>query len=210
MIRIKTMKFSEKLKACRKGAGLTQSQVAEQLHVSRKTVSGWENEHSFPDVTSLVQLSDIYGVPVDDLLRDNRLLGHYEEEDQELKKSHKFLKFAYVINIIFLILGYLDFFRAFGFHFFLIPLVLLGNGLLFISHFSSWHIFQDIKIRVKIALSFFALLILNVILNVVDVSIWNEFNKVDIYYLSGVVLGRLILILVLTLGLILLPVVLVN
>ena len=67
------MKFSEKLKVCRKHAQLTQSQVAEQLHVSRKTISGWENDHSFPDVGSLVQLSDIYDVRLDDLMRDDHL-----------------------------------------------------------------------------------------------------------------------------------------
>lgn len=55
------MDISEKLKRCRTDKSLTQAQVAEKLHVSRKTISGWENGRSYPDINSFVKLSDLYG-----------------------------------------------------------------------------------------------------------------------------------------------------
>lgn len=50
------MKLSEKLKYCRTKANLTQGEVSDLIHVSRKTISGWENDRSFPDINGLFAL----------------------------------------------------------------------------------------------------------------------------------------------------------
>ncbi len=72
----------EKLKAMlgsniavyRKRQGLTQAGLAEKLNYSDKAVSKWERGESMPDVVTLVQLAELFGVTVDDLLHDpNRL-----------------------------------------------------------------------------------------------------------------------------------------
>lgn len=42
-----------------KGKKLTQKGLADILHVSRKTISGWENGRGYPDVKSVIKLSDI-------------------------------------------------------------------------------------------------------------------------------------------------------
>jgi len=89
------MNLPERLKRCRANANLTQLQVSEKLHVSRKTISGWENGHSYPDTTSLVKISDIYNVSVDDLLRDERLLEHYADQEQAQTTNHKVMKGSY-------------------------------------------------------------------------------------------------------------------
>ena len=54
----------------RKANGLTQAKLAEQLNYSDKAVSKWERGESVPDVLTLVQLAELFGVTVDDLLRD--------------------------------------------------------------------------------------------------------------------------------------------
>ena len=54
----------------RKGAGLTQAGLAEKLNYSDKAVSKWERGESMPDVTTLVQLAEQFGVTVNDLLVD--------------------------------------------------------------------------------------------------------------------------------------------
>ena len=51
------MEFAEKLIALRKGKELTQEQLAEQLNVSRQSVSKWENGQAVPEVEKLVELS---------------------------------------------------------------------------------------------------------------------------------------------------------
>lgn len=68
----------EKLKAMlgkniavyRKRQGLTQAGLAEKLNYSDKAVSKWERGESMPDVITLVQLSEHFGITVNDLLRD--------------------------------------------------------------------------------------------------------------------------------------------
>lgn len=56
--------------ACRKAAGLTQAGLAEKLNYSDKAVSKWERGESIPDVITLMQLAEQFGIPVQDLLRD--------------------------------------------------------------------------------------------------------------------------------------------
>lgn len=59
------MQFSDKLKLARQQQQLTQTQIAEQLHVSPKTISSWENARSFPDIGTLVRISDFYDISLD-------------------------------------------------------------------------------------------------------------------------------------------------
>jgi len=67
---------SEKLKqrigsniaACRRRSNLTQAELAEKLNYSDKAVSKWERGESIPDVITLVQLAEQFGVSVNDLL----------------------------------------------------------------------------------------------------------------------------------------------
>ena len=66
------MEIGEKLKAARVTAQLTQEQVAEKIMVSRQTVSNWENGKSLPDIISVMNLSDLYGVTLDELLKGDQ------------------------------------------------------------------------------------------------------------------------------------------
>ena len=66
------MGIGEKLKAARVTAQLTQEQVAEKIMVSRQTVSNWENGKSLPDIISVMNLSDLYGVTLDELLKGDQ------------------------------------------------------------------------------------------------------------------------------------------
>lgn len=63
------MSFSENLQFIRAQAGVTQEQLAEQLDVSRQSVSKWEGGQSFPEMDTLLRICDLYGVNLDTLLR---------------------------------------------------------------------------------------------------------------------------------------------
>ena len=56
--------------AYRKRSGLTQAKLAEKLNYSDKAISKWERGESMPDVLTLVQLSELFEISVDELLRD--------------------------------------------------------------------------------------------------------------------------------------------
>lgn len=54
----------------RKAAGLTQAELAEKINYSDKSVSKWELGHGIPDVCVLIELANIYGVTLNDLVDD--------------------------------------------------------------------------------------------------------------------------------------------
>ena len=70
------MSFSENLQYIRSREHVTQEQLAEQLNVSRQSVSKWESGASFPEMHTLLQLCELYRVDLDTLLR-----GSMEEND---------------------------------------------------------------------------------------------------------------------------------
>lgn len=60
--------IGQRLQRLRKQAGMTQEEVASRLNITFQAVSKWENDISAPDISVLVELSDILGVTTDELL----------------------------------------------------------------------------------------------------------------------------------------------
>ena len=65
------MMFYEKLRQCREQLGLSQEDIAERLQITRQAVSKWERGINEPDIETIIRLSDIYGVTIDHLLRED-------------------------------------------------------------------------------------------------------------------------------------------
>ena len=81
------MLFSEKIKAARTARGLTQEDISQQLCISRQAVSKWENGVNEPDIMSIVRLSDILCVSLDELLRnDLPLVKKLARKERSYKK----------------------------------------------------------------------------------------------------------------------------
>ncbi len=94
------MEIGKKLKEARLGAKLTQEQAAERLFVSRQTISNWENEKTYPDIVSVIKLSDLYSISLDELLKgDTKMLEHLEESTDIVKSSQKLI-LAVIANIV--------------------------------------------------------------------------------------------------------------
>ena len=68
------MNFSEKLQILRKNKGLTQESLADKLNVSRQAVAKWESGQAYPDISNLIQISDLMSVTVDYLVRDQQCM----------------------------------------------------------------------------------------------------------------------------------------
>lgn len=98
------MEIGKQLKEARISSGLTQEEVAEKMNVSRQTISNWENEKTYPDIISVIALSDVYSISLDDLLKgDKKMIGHLEESTN-IVKSNKKLIAAIIANGFLLIL----------------------------------------------------------------------------------------------------------
>lgn len=98
------MEIGKKLKNARIEAGLTQEKAAEKIDVSRQTISNWENEKSYPDIISVIALSDLYYVSLDELLKGDQKMAEHLEESTNVVKSNKKLTGAILLNIILMIL----------------------------------------------------------------------------------------------------------
>lgn len=75
------MKFHEKLLQQRKTAGMTQSELAEKLNVSRQAVSRWEMGTAMPEVENLIMMSELFGVSLDYLLKDKEDRSEAKQEE---------------------------------------------------------------------------------------------------------------------------------
>ena len=64
------MTLGEKILSLRTGRGMSQDDLAEKLEVSRQSVSKWETAQSTPDLDKIIKLADLFGVSVDQLVRD--------------------------------------------------------------------------------------------------------------------------------------------
>ena len=59
------MDIGSKIKKSRADAKITQEQAAQALGISRQTISNWENERSYPDIVSVLKMSELYSVSLD-------------------------------------------------------------------------------------------------------------------------------------------------
>ncbi|NLK94192.1 MAG: helix-turn-helix transcriptional regulator [Clostridiales bacterium] len=64
------MKFNEKIQELRREKGLSQEKIADIMGVSRQSVAKWEAGNNYPEVDKLIELSNIFGVSIDKLLKD--------------------------------------------------------------------------------------------------------------------------------------------
>jgi len=94
------MNIGAKIKAARAAANITQEQAAEQLGVTRQTVSNWENGKTYPDIISVIKMSDLYSISLDRLLKEEQSVSDYldylEESTNVVKSKNKIGKIILV------------------------------------------------------------------------------------------------------------------
>lgn len=97
------MKIGHKLKDLRTAHGYTQEELAAILNVSRSTISSWEINRTYPDLSILVSLSELYEITVDQLINEDEKL--VDTMTNETKKNSAFKKIilALVVLIIFIL-----------------------------------------------------------------------------------------------------------
>ncbi|MDD5921829.1 MAG: helix-turn-helix transcriptional regulator [Eubacteriales bacterium] len=94
------MTLGEKIIAIRKAHNLNQQQFADKFHVTRQTVSNWENNRNYPDMSSLKMISDEYGISFDELLKEDTA---YIKKVDDAKKKMSAFKRAFIITLAVLI-----------------------------------------------------------------------------------------------------------
>jgi len=97
------MAFHQMIKERRKQLGMTQEELAKELNVSRSAISNWEIGRNYPDITTLIELAQMYQVSLDELFHDDiDLVNKFAEDNkkkEQLKKVNKLLVFLLLIGV---------------------------------------------------------------------------------------------------------------
>ncbi|MFD6442967.1 helix-turn-helix domain-containing protein, partial [Peribacillus sp. NPDC060186] len=94
------MIFSERLKKEREKRNWSQNDLAEKIHVSRQSVSKWETGKNYPSIEVLINLSDLFQITVDELLRsDEELKEKIIRESKQLAFPKRKMFFDIVLLI---------------------------------------------------------------------------------------------------------------
>ena len=95
------MELCTQIKKYRTEAGMSQDEFADKIYVSRQTVSNWETGKNYPDINSLILMSETFGVSVDTLLK-----GDAEVIKDMIKKEDQkdFSKLSNIFGVLMLLL----------------------------------------------------------------------------------------------------------
>lgn len=93
------MELGKQIKKYRQEAQLSQEELAYRIYVSRQTISNWENDKSYPDVNSLVLLSEIFQVSLDKLIKGDIDIMKEVIQKEEVAKMNRY-GIVYTIGLI--------------------------------------------------------------------------------------------------------------
>ena len=84
------MELGKQIKMHRQKAQFSQEELANRVYVSRQTISNWENDKSYPDVNSLVLLSEIFQISLDKLIKGDIDVMKEAIKKEEVKKMKQY------------------------------------------------------------------------------------------------------------------------
>ena len=93
------MSIGNQISAIRKEQQLTQEHFGELFHVTRQTVSNWENEKSYPDLQILIAMSNQFDVSLDTLLKGDSKMGKNEKTKKPKPKYNVWQNTAYMLSV---------------------------------------------------------------------------------------------------------------
>lgn len=93
------MELGKQIRRYRTEANLSQEEFADKVFVSRQTISNWENDKSYPDIKSLVLMSEIFHVSLDTLIKGDLDRMKKEIDTQEYAQ---FQKDSNIFSILFI------------------------------------------------------------------------------------------------------------
>ena len=135
------MEICERLKEARKNTGMTQEQVAEKIMVSRVTLSHWENGKSLPDIASLINLSNLYNISLDELVKgDSKMTDKVKKDAKNSQVNSRLILTTGILIIVVGIIYAFSLILGGGFEEFCeaaIKWVLLGIGVAAVSTYMS-------------------------------------------------------------------------
>ena len=93
------MDIGSTIRTIRTNHGLSQDQMAELFHVTRQTVSNWENNRHYPDLSTLIIISEEFGLSLDEIVKsDEAFVAEVDSNKKQLSKLQRIVKIVIVIS----------------------------------------------------------------------------------------------------------------
>ena len=99
-IRELKMELGKQIKMYRLENKLSQEELADRIYVSRQTISNWENDKSYPDINSLVLLSEVFKVSLDKLIKGDVDVMKDVIQKEEVDKMNHYGKIYTIMLIV--------------------------------------------------------------------------------------------------------------
>ena len=94
------MELGKQIKMYRLENKLSQEELADRIYVSRQTISNWENDKSYPDINSLVLLSEVFKVSLDKLIKGDVDVMKDVIQKEEVDKMNHYGKIYTIMLIV--------------------------------------------------------------------------------------------------------------
>ena len=98
------MELGKQIKKYRSEKALSQDALAEKIYVSRQTISNWENDKSYPDVNSLVLLSKVFNVSLDQLIKGDMEKMTEQINNSADRKEYEHLSLVFTVLLLAIII----------------------------------------------------------------------------------------------------------
>ena len=98
------MNIGNEIKKHRAQMNISQEELAERVFVTRQTVSNWETEKSYPDIHSVLLLSQVFGTTVDTLLKEDIPQMKSEINQNEIRRFNKYSSIYTILFILVILL----------------------------------------------------------------------------------------------------------
>ena len=96
------MELATQIKQHRNRLGWSQEELAEKAFVSRQTISNWENDKSYPDIQSLLLLSTLFDVSLDQLVKGDVEIMKQQSDSDDVRT---FKRMSTIYTVLFAIMG---------------------------------------------------------------------------------------------------------
>lgn len=97
------MDIGSRIKTLRTEQRLSQGDLAEQLHVTRQTVSNWENNKNYPDLSTLMEITELFDVTFDELIKGDP--AFVLETDENKRRMAKNKRWIWILLIVILLMA---------------------------------------------------------------------------------------------------------
>ena len=182
----------------RKRNGLTQARLAEKLNYSDKAVSKWERGESVPDVMTLVQLSELFDISVNDLLLDpnelpdnlgrvERVMGVAVEKTLKRKANKSIILMLssllvwFVALLTFVVLSMLDVPKSWLAFFYAVP----ADAIVMLSLRSAWKDFRWNRALISIIMWGGLVSLFTSLIVLIDQSLWTRLWRMFLLGIPG-------------------------